>query len=681
MYNDNDISKELDLKEKFQSTAIQQQNQTYVEHLYEQLNEWKSGIDEQIGQIIEKTNEITQYYDQYCQEINGKHENINTQIENQNLSSDINEQIENLNTYCQSNKIEKRIHLNTEAFTKNELKKKIQLEYMSSQDILLKTTEIPLKPIIKERRESIHSISSSSTTPSISMQMAKRSSKANSKISDHQDDITLKSLTDQQDDITLKSLSDHQDDITLKSLSDQQDDITLKSLSDHQDDITLKSSSDHQDDITLKSLTDHQDDIALKSLSDHVDEKSFHTLNKPTTITNGKTPKRSTKLYAEKHKTIIPVLIKKNRELYNEKERITEYSIDSIAITQRSQQQKLTNAHNVNDDTVLKLVHAYKVLIREENDYRPLSTSSDNKEQEKSNVNKLFNLQQFHQTNHSTVMFKKCETAYNCLSSSTKRNELLIYNSKLKVLMALKHEHNKKNYHQLFIQWPKNVSSNISDITYCENIDNFLISTYDTCHIYLFNRDLLSIYNLGKLTNHLPLRRFHCDQQTVYCILGDNYLVEFQLNDQYKNLKFIQQIKLFNPINLSQDEGLYLLDVTCDNNYLIVIYSNERDEIHLQSIHRETKELHCDFIIDDIQPINQVYIRIESTNYNGNFIYLNGKQQILKAINLINEGDDKITSTMHRQSKPTNTCCLKDDRLVILHEYPHYLSIHALNNR
>ncbi|CAF3012595.1 unnamed protein product [Rotaria sp. Silwood2] len=616
---DDDILEKFDqvtalFKEKFRSTAVQRQNQAYIEHLYEQLNEWKLNIDEQIRQIIEeKTNEITQSYDQYCQEINEKYENINGQIENQNLSSDINEQIENFIMYCQSNTIEKRIHLNTIQLTKNELDKKIQLESVSYYDIPLETTRIPLKTIIKERNESIHSIHSSSKSSSSALQMQRSSSEDNSK------------------------------------------------------------------------TFDHEDDIVRKPLSDRVDKESFNTSNKPTTITNDVTSKRSTKLYIGKHNTLVPVLINKNREVYNETERITEYSIDSIAIPQDQQQQDLKTIHNDNDndddkDKTIQLVHAYKVLIRGKTDYQRLSTSSEDEKEEKSNVNKVFNLQQFDQTNYSTVMFKKCETSYNCLSSSTQRNELLVYNSKLKVLIILKHENNKKFHHQLFIQWPKNVSPQISDITYCQNIDQFLISTYDTCHIYLFDRDLLSIYNLGKLSNDLPLRRIHCYQQTIYCILGNNYLLEFQLNDQYKNLKFIQQVKLFNPIDRSHNEGLYLLDVTCNKNYLVIIYSNEYDEIHLQSIHQQTRELHYDFIIDNMQPINQVYIRIESTNYNENFIYINGKQKILKAINLINKGNEKITSTMRRETKPTNICFLKDGRLVILYEYPYYLSVHALYN-
>ncbi|CAF3517041.1 unnamed protein product [Rotaria sordida] len=677
---DDDILEKFDqvtkiFEEKFQSTAIQQQNQTYIEHLYEQLNKLKLNMDEQIRQIIkEKTNEITQYYDQYCQEINKKYESIKEQIENPNLSSDIYDQIENLNIYCQSNIIEKRIHLNTIQFTKNELDKKIQLEYKFYHDIPQETTIIPLKTTIKGRNESISSIRSSSRSSSISQRIKRTSSENNSNVFDHEDDInTSNKPTKRAND--LKPIVKERSESISSIHSSSRSSLIPKQIKRR----PLKDNS---------SVSAHEDNIASKPLTDRIKKEDINTSNKPATITNDVTSKRSTKLYTGKHNALVSILINKNREIYNEIEKITEYSIDSITIPQGEQQQELTNIHNDNDndndddnDKTLKLIHAYKVLAREKNDYQPLSTSdSGDEEEKKSSVNRLFNLQQFDQTNSSIIMFKKCETAYNCMSSSTKRNELLIYNSKLKILIILIYENNKRCHDQLFVQWSKDFSPNISDITYCQHIDHFLISTYDTCHIYLFNRDLLSIYKLGKLSNNLSLRRIHCYQETVYCILGNNYLLELQLNDQYKNLKFMQQIKLFNPIEHSHDEKLYLLDVTCDNNYLIVIYSNENDEIHLQSIHRETKKLHCDFIIDNIQPINQVYIRIESTNYNGNFVYLNGKQQILKAINLIDNDDEKIVSTIRQQKKPTNICFFRDGRLVILHEYPHYLSVHNLNN-
>src|SRR5205823_5414706 len=109
--------------------------------------------------------------------------------------------------------------------------------------------------------------------------------------------------------------------------------------------------------------------------------------------------------------------------------------------------------------------------------------------------------------------------------------------------IILQHELYQQNFHRFYLHWPKNLSSNISDITYCQNNDHFLISIYDTSQIYLFNRDILSINDLGKLSNNRSLRRIHCYQQTIYCILSNNYLLEYEIDKQYSYIKIIQKIK------------------------------------------------------------------------------------------------------------------------------------------
>jgi hypothetical protein len=336
----------------------------------------------------------------------------------------------------------------------------------------------------------------------------------------------------------------------------------------------------------------------------------------------------------------------------------------------------------------MKIVRAYRVFIQQESDYQRhsmLSTDQEEKDEdddeELSNINNKFNLKKFDQINYSTIMFRRCETEYNCMSSSTQRNELLLFNSKLHVLIILQHENHQQCRHRFYLHWPKSLSSNISDITYCQDIDQFFISTRDTSHIYLFDRNLLSLIDLGQLANDSPLRRIHSYQRTIYCIIANNYLLEYQIDEHYSQVEIRRQIKLFNPLNQSQDTCYHLLDITCDDVYLIVIYSNEHDEIRLQSIYRQTRKFHQDILLDTRQPINQNYIRIESTYINGNFLYLNGSQHHLKAIDLVNYQKGKITSIMRRHTKPTNISFLRDRRLVILYEQPYFLSVHDWNDR
>ena len=248
--------------------------------------------------------------------------------------------------------------------------------------------------------------------------------------------------------------------------------------------------------------------------------------------------------------------------------------------------------------------------------------------------------------------------------------------------MILQHEYREECRHRFYLQWPKDLDGKISDITYCKNADKFLISTWDTSQLYLFDRNLLSITEAGELSRQAPLRRIHCYGKTIYCIWGNNYLLEYQLDEQNAKINFIDRITVFDAEHPSRDTPYHLLDVTCNENYIIVVYPNANDEIHLQSIDRRTKALHSDFRLDDKHPINQAHIRIESTkDNNGNCIFLNGSQKHLKSIDFVNSNKGKITSTIRPHKNPTNLCFLNDGRLVILNEAPHFLSIHDLANR
>ena len=433
----------------------------------------------------------------------------------------------------------------------------------------------------------------------------------------------------------------------------------------------------------------HPNPSEIKRLSNASEQAALiHQVRPSSRRTSDDQSKGRTRLYVGQNNVLTAVLVGKDREVYNERERITEYSIDSIPLPREQQRAALSTE----SEDEMMIVRAYKVLIRVENEYQSLSNTSSDREiddenddddddEELSNIHPRFNLKKFDQINYSTIMFRKCETEYNCLASSIRRNELLLYNSKLRVLIVLQHEQNNQCRYRFYLHWPKTLSPTISDITYCQDIDYFLISTRDTSRIYLFDRHLLSIIDLGQLSNDAPLRRIHSFHRTIYCILANNYLLEYQFNDDYSQISILRKIKLFNPLDLSQDTAYHLLDVTADENYLIVLYGNEHDEIRLQSIYRQTRKFHQDILLDTRQPINQNYIRIESTSFNGQFLYLNGSQQHLKGIDLVNYNKGKMTATMRRHTKPTNISFLADRRLVILYEEPYFLSVHDLTSR
>jgi hypothetical protein len=708
-------------RDRFKSTTVQKHHQTYLNHLYEILNQWNSETNEKIKQFIkDKIEEIDQLYEQYCEQINDKYNDIKEQIENDDSSSDINDQIENFDIYCQLNTIENCIRLQTKLFSNDQLNDNIQLEYIINSDSLSGRTLEPLESPIEERpieslESPIHereiepkehrtvdplesSVEEETVEPSESI-IQKRT--VESPVEEPPESFIkrrlIKSVRSPAKERTIERLeSPVQERETEKQTIETSAEIIKKRTigplkvytSDGSESIHSARTSSRGSPVPVQDnskQTAYRDrSIVRRQIDPSKEEPVIYHPKSSVQITSDDEPKSITRLYVGQRDILTPVLVGKDREVYNESEKITEYSIDSIPVSEEKQEQEA----NPESEDEMKIVRAYRVLIEEESEYQRNSILSSDQEEkdedddeELSNINNKFNLKTFDQINYSTIMFRKCETEYNCMSSSTRRNELLLFNSKLKVLIILQHENHQPCRHRFYLHWPKTLSSKISDITYCQHNDHFLISTRDTNRIYLFDRDLLSLIDLGQLSNDSPLRRIHCYQQTIYCIVANNYLLEYQIDEDYSQLEIRKKIKLFNPIDQTQDTPYYLLDITCDEIYLIIIYSNEHDEIHLQSIYRQTKKFHQDILLDTRQPINQNYIRIESTYINGNFLYLNGSQHRLKAIDLVNYHKGKITSSIPRHTKPTNISFLSDRRLVILYEQPYFLSVHDWNDR
>ncbi|CAM4821656.1 unnamed protein product [Rotaria magnacalcarata] len=371
----------------------------------------------------------------------------------------------------------------------------------------------------------------------------------------------------------------------------------------------------------------------------------------------------STRLYKLKREPSTPVLVDKNRDLYNSKIRLTEYIIDSLPLSQTKPQ----SVPIIIQDDNLTLVQSYKRLTANEN--KQQNSVEQNAQLHINSKGLLFSLKIFNQTNYSTLMFAQCEMKNNCLASSTKRNELIIYNSKMNILIILKHQEKKRPYERVYVQWPLHLSSNLSDITYCDMSDRYFIATNNNNHLYSFNSNLLSINDLGCLSNDLQLNYIHCYHETVYVVLGNHNLAEYHFDE--RNFKIVKKrnIDLFNGNDI-------LLDITCDKNSLIVLYKNRNNEIYLRSIDRRTLDIQLEFLLENKQDTERKSLRIESTRYNGNFIYVNSSQKCLKTIDLTRSDSGKITTIMKQNKSPTNTCLLKDDRLVILHEEPYFLTVH-----
>ncbi|CAF2982692.1 unnamed protein product [Rotaria sp. Silwood2] len=564
-------------QEKFHSPTTHKHNEEHIEHLNEKLKQWKIETIKQIDNIIkQKSEEINQFYNEYYEEINKQYSIINEQIEKKNFSYDLSDQIEYLYVYSQLNSIEKRIHLNTNLFTKNEFNEKIKVQYAHYRELTTQTTIVPLKQMFKDKFQSIQNRHLSS----------KRQSTEN-----------------------------------------------------------IINQNKQKKEWILKSIATSSTNIPLALKEQHIKSEN-----------NDNLPNTSTRLHTSKHEPTISILIDKNRELRNSRETITEYTIDSLLLSQIKQQEQQLQT-SIDDSQTL--IRSYKILASDETNYQnPLEQTNQLERNFKSSI---FNLKNLNQTNYSTLMFSQCETKYNCIASSTRRNELIIYNSKLSILIILQHEENKNFCHRLYLQWPSTLSSNLSDITYCHTNDHYLISTNDNNHLYIFNRTVLSIYDLGCLSDNLPLNHIHCYHRAVYCVLGNHNLVEYHLDELNSKLTNKRNIDLFNSNDV-------LLDITCDKNNLVVIYKNQNNEIYLRSINRKTLAIELEFLLDNKQETEGNSVRIESAQYTGNFIYVNSLQKYIKTIDLICTKNRKITATMQRNKTPTNICLLKDGRFWPINE-------------
>jgi hypothetical protein len=669
-------------KEKFQSLTVQQRNQEYLDDLYEQLNGWRVHTNEQLKELIqEKMEELQQVHDQYYQEIKEYRTTLTEQVTSNTSFAYVDEQLDYFKMYCQSNTIEKRIFVNITALAKHEIAEKIQIEYVPYHDEPCETAIKSLKTIIEEQKPTPEKIEmeyfpyqqrppieiTTLTSQSVIEDNESTAEKFPVEIVAFHDSSPLSTVISFTPAKTGTKETTEKTPVKIIPYRDLSPEPSIKPLQ------TI--GKERSESIHSSPLSPIPGSIEKHPQQDNYQNRYQLTTTIPkrqviTTTTYDTSPRSSTRMYVGKHQILTPILVDKDRHVGNAVETIAEYSIDAIAVSpDKQQQQQSSNRNN------LQLVQAYKVLIKEENDFR-VSRSSSLSPDRQGTIHNKFNLKQYNQVDYSTIMFEKCETEYNCLSSSTRRNELIVYNSKLNVLILLQHENHQNSRQRSYLQWPANLnlSSHLSDITYCQNNDQYLISVWDTSHMFFFNRELLSLTKLGKLSDNLPLRRLHCYQQTVYCILGNNHLLEFQLAEDFSSLKFIQKILLFDPNTSSQHTAYHLLDITCDDEHLIVVYPDEQNEIHLQSIHRQTGKFDCDLVLDKQQPINQTYIRIESTKHNGNFVYLNGLQKHLKAIDVNNR---TVSSEMNRHTTPTNLCVLKDERLVILYESPYFLSVHG----
>jgi hypothetical protein len=366
----------------------------------------------------------------------------------------------------------------------------------------------------------------------------------------------------------------------------------------------------------------------------------------------------------------LPVIVTTNRK---HDDQIVEYAIDSICVPPKTTVKKTSSLNN--DDACQQLLEKYDSI--ENNTYQTGDSllTTDHNHHTQSNAQSMS--EEFNKTHTSIVMLEQCQTQYNVISSSTKRNEILLYNSYLKVLMVLNYDRNRTCGQRCYLKWKESLDQSISDVTYCESIDGFLLSTLDECRMYLLKRDNWSLMNLGQLTKDLRLRRFHCFENTIYCILENRYLVEYELDENNSCMKFIQEIKISDASQASKSKIYTLLDVTCNEDSVVVIYSNEHDDIHLRVINRRTLRSCFDACVDRQRHIERDYIRVESTNMNSTFVYLNGASKQLKWINTDDDDEYEELPTMKRDNKPTNICFLNNNKFAILYEEPYFLSFHS----
>ena len=587
-------------RQKLKSKAAEDRNEQYVRALYAELQQWMAQADAQIKDMVDRKREdIRQRYDDYCGEIDGKYAALSEEIDNGDRSADLDDQIEAFNTFCQSNTLQKRLHLNTSPLTREELKDKIHIEYLPYRDVPHEPNLIILTRLPREEQRAGENVPTSTTIGGTHPERGKFG-------------------TDE---------ADH--------------DKINYSVHDHDD---LESTMIR---ISLRTSTEI-DPLPISIIGSHETVKEIPT----------------------------PVLVDKNRVVKIPTIDGTEYSIDALFLPRSADQHLVslnTSPHRIVHQT--DIIEEYKAFL--ESETRHLAQSSLASDDElNSNLHHPFHLRHFDQVAYSTVMFKHCETEFNCISSSTRRNELLVYNSKLKVLIILQHEVQRHCRQRFYMKWIEQLSPHVSDITYSHSSDQFLLSTLDTSHIYAFNRDLLTVTDFGQVSKDLPLRRIHCHRETLYCILENNYLLEYELDHRNSRIQFIQRIKVSNPSNPSVDAAYPLFDVTCNERNLLVVYGNGRDEIRLQMLDRRSLTISDDILLDERDRIERRFIRIESTPVDGHFIYLNGLHRRLKSVDLSRQQHGKITSVMQRHTKPTNACLLQDGRLVILYEQPYFLSVH-----
>lgn len=586
---------------KLKSEAAQHQNEQYVRALYAELQQWIAQADAQIKDLVDRKREdIGQFYKTYCEEIDGKYAALSEEIDNGGRSADLDDQIEEFNTFCQSNTLQKRLHLKTSPLTREELKDKIHIDYLPYRDV---PHESNLTPLTRLPREEPRAGQTTTTSEPIGGTHPERG----------------KSGTVEIEEGKINYLVHDYDDLERTMIQ-----------------------------INLRTSTEI-DPYPISGTGSHQIVKDIST----------------------------PVLVDKNRDVQIPTGGGIEYSIDALFLPRSADQHPVsldTSPHRLVDQR--DIVDEYKAFL--ESEKRPLPHSSLTSDDElNSNRHHPFHLRHFDQVTYSTVMFKHCETEFNCISSSNRRNELLVYNSKLKVLIILQHEVQRHCRQRFYMKWIEQLSPRVSDITYSQSSDQFLLSTLDTSHIYAFNRDLLTVTDLGQVWKDSPLRRIHCHRETLYCILENNFLLEYELDHRNSRIRFIQQIKVSNPSNPSVDAAYPLFDVTCNDRDLAVVYGNARDEIHLQTIDRRSLKISDDVLLDEGGRIERKFIRIESTPVAGHFIYLNGLHRRLKSVDLSRQQHGRITSVMQRHTRPTNVCLLQDGRLVILYEQPYFLSVHS----
>lgn len=545
-------------QDKFHSSTARKSHQEYIESLHEKLSQWKIKTIKQIDNMIkEKLEEIKQCYNAYYQEVDKQYSIINEQIEKKNFSCDLNDQIEYLFIYSQLNSIEKRIHLNTNSFTMNQINENLKINFSHYRELTTVTTILPLKQMFSEK---------------------------------------FRTSRD-------KSLSIYQNQL--------------------------------KKDWVLKPITSQSTEI--RSSSSKEPHRKFEISNNL------------------KRQYGVPILIDKSRELSNTQSQLTEYFIDSIDLSHI----KPTN------NNYEELFNSYKTLKFNENNKK---LQAQKPPQSHPNPQQ-FSLDHFNQSNSSLLLFTNCETKNNCIASSSKRNELIVYNSMINILIIIKHEESKRVYQRFYLHWLSDLSSNLSDITYSYTNDLYFISTNDNNHLYTFNSNEFSISDLGSISENSPLNNIHCYQNTIYCVTGNNAIIE--LNFDEKNAK----------INNKRNAGLFvesdlILDITCDMNNLIVIYKNRNNDIYLRSMNRKTLNVELEFLLEKKQNVKRNSVRIESTRFNGIFIYTDNLQKCLKTIDIKQLKTPKVSSIMQLNKSPTNSCLLKDGRLVILHEQPYFLTIH-----